>query len=212
MNIHVLVLMFLLFYNVHVLNGEESLRLHIGVGSYTEMKLKNNVIYKVDRSVSGDLPVGKEINICFNQNTWTNKLQGFPKEAVLILFSLNELIDLDNRNDYFVPGYDAYRGIVKYTGDNQISNVVRNIERFRATPTNEWLAVDVALRIGHEYVQQHPLADVYNKDTNYLLVKKPTRYSFGWDLLFDVKPGFLGGSRCSVRVGDDRQVKRVDLN
>lgn len=193
----------------------------VGVGDFMREVERDEVFYKIRESVRGSLPVGQEIRVEFHEGSWTNKSSPFPKEAVLILEPIldvesmwavgNIKTNLYLKNAYSTPGNDAYRGIMPYYSKSQVSNIMSNIKDYIATPPNLWLAGDAAVEHAKNYLQANPPARLYDEDTRYTLRKAPRRYRFGWIVSLSIDKGFFGSSMCSVIVGDDRQVKSVEL-
>lgn len=190
----------------------------VGVGTFVEKGSRGSVVYKIVISAKGNLAVGEPIHIDFYDNSWTNRARPFPDKAVLVLepkLDINALFSgSTNRflsNDYRMPGGDAYRGILPYAGATQLSNVLCNIKDYIVAPTNTWLASHIAVEIARDHLKANPPASEYNKNTRYILGKEPVRVDFGWRVVFEVENGFLGGSLCAVKIGDDKQIKYVSL-
>ena len=193
---------------------------YVGTGEFIKELSERKVAYKIKEPVAGYLQVGETINIRFYEGSWTNKSVAFPKEAVLILEPImiapyfpSGTPKTNNylKHEYWALGGDAHRGVQQYTGAAQLSNIVSNIKEYTATPTNCWLAVHTAKEIAVTYLRANPPANEYDRNTRYFFDKAPYRYRVGWIVLVSVENGFFGGTTCSVTVGDDKQIKYVEL-
>jgi len=219
-----LVVMVLMATYGSVLAGEASFEetgdraICVGLGTFVKMEPPRSVVYRISRSAKGDLPVGESVNIQFFERTWTNNANAFPAEAVLFLepaLDINALFsgqtNCNLRTDYTLPGGDARKCILLFTGEAQLSNILCNVKDYISTPTNQWLATQAAVEIAWTYLKAYPPASGYDRKTRYFLRRDPVRYCFGWRITYEIENGFVDARCGDLLVGDDKQVKSIGM-